>query len=209
MVVPSSQKFKPSEKVSHKIYQVPYKPGFVEYTTIQPILEGNNIQSMFAMAEVLSITCESALSSTEIHKELKGFDLLIYDSLAFCGVLLGEHLDIPRVEILTNPSHPVTCNHIMPMPVSYVPQQFTGFSDKMTFVERAKNLGMYVGIKLFVHFALNRPMDALKLKYNITPERSFQEAAGDVELVIFRADFAIEYAQPLLPGMLSSIEGRI
>ena len=44
-------------------------------------------------------------------------------------------------------------------------------------------------------------MDALKVKYNIKPERSFEEALADAEMVIIGADFAVEYPQPLLPGM--------
>ncbi len=74
----------------------------------------------------------------------------------------------------------------------------------MTVVERAINLGAYIGGKIFMQFAIYRPIEALKIKYNIKPERSFQKAAVDVELVIFRADFALEYAQPLLPGGQSS-----
>ena len=44
-------------------------------------------------------------------------------------------------------------------------------------------------------------MNGLKVKYNIKPERSWQQAVGDAELVIITADFALEYPQPLLPGM--------
>ena len=47
-------------------------------------------------------------------------------------------------------------------------------------------------------------MNALKFKYNITTDKSFQETVDGVELVLIRADFAIEFAQPLLPGMFSS-----
>ena len=43
-------------------------------------------------------------------------------------------------------------------------------------------------------------MNALKMRYNITPERSFEEAVADVELLLIMADFALEYPQPLLPG---------
>ena len=186
----------------HKIYQVPYKPGFLEDTLIRLEFEGNKLDMLVKMREVLPILCESALNSTEVLNQLKGFDLLIYDSLAFCGVLVGEHLDIPRVEILPGPPNtPFGFNHMTPMPVSYVPQLLTGFTDKMTFVERVINLGVYLVMKFSVPFANHRRMDALKVKYDIKPERSFQEAAGDVELVIITADFALEYAQPLLPGI--------
>ncbi|KAL9957658.1 hypothetical protein ACROYT_G034581 [Oculina patagonica] len=199
-VVPSTQKIMSSEKVPHKIYQVPYKPGFFEENITRPGLEGNKIQMFLTMRELVTTFCESALNSTEILNELKGFDLLIYENVDLCAVLIGELLDIPRVEVMPSPSNPAALKHMIPMPVSYVPQHLTGFSDKMTFVERTINLGMYVWMRLFWHFALYRPMNALKIKYNIKPERSFQEAAADVELVIFRADFALEYAQPLLPG---------
>ena len=188
--------------MQHKIYQVPFKPGFLEDTTIRLELEGHKLEMLFKMGEVLPTFCESVLNSTEVLNELKGFNLLIYDCLSFCGVLLGEHLDIPRVEILPAPPNvPFAFNQMIPMPVSYVPQMVTGFSDKMTFVQRAINLGVYLGMQFVVHFISNRPMDALKAKYNIKPERSFREAAGDVELVILTADFALDYAQPLLPGM--------
>ena len=44
-------------------------------------------------------------------------------------------------------------------------------------------------------------MNNLKVKYNIKSERSYEEAVGGAELVLIAADFALEYPQPLLPGM--------
>ena len=70
----------------------------------------------------------------------------------------------------------------------------------MTFVERAMNLAAFFGWRLFDLLVCGREMNALKIKYNIKPEQSFQEAVGSAELVLITADFALEYAQPLLPG---------
>ena len=165
-------------------------------------LEGRTFQFFLKMNEVLSTLCESVLNSTEIFKELEGFDLIIYDSISNGGVLIGEKLDIPRVEILPAPPNvPFVFAHMIPMPVSYVPQLITGFSDEMTFLERVLNLGAYLVFKLAFSLVSYRKMDALKVKYNIKPERSFQEALADAEMVIIGADFAVEYPQPLLPGM--------
>ena len=208
-MVPSSQKIKPSEKVPHKVYQVPYEPGFLEDAMIRLEFEGHKLQMLSKMGEVLHALCESVLNSTEILEDLKGFDLIFYDSLASCAVLIGEHLSIPRVELVPAPPNvPFSFKHMIPMPVSYVPQLLTGFTDKMTFLERVMNLGVYLGMKLFIQFAHERPIEALKVKYKIKPEQSYHEAAGNVELVIITADFAIEYPQPLLPGMKSSF-GRL
>ena len=200
MVVPSLQKIKPSDKVPHKIYQVPFNAEYLD-NLIQLEIEGRKLQVLFRLSETITGLCEGPLNSTELLKELKGFDLIVYDT-AFCGPLVGELLGIPRVEIF-----PFSLNmllevyHMKPMPISYVPQLLTGFTDKMTFMARVLNLGAYLVGKLFARLTYDRIMNALKVKYNITPERSYQETAGDVEMVLITADFALEYPQPLMPGV--------
>ena len=88
------------------------------------------------------------------------------------------------------------------MPVSYVPQLIKpDLTDKMTFGERVINLVAYLGSRLVLSLVLDRSMNNLKIKFNIKPERSFQEAVGDAEMVIITADFALEYPLPLLPGI--------
>ena len=201
-MVPSSRKIKHNDKVPHKIYQVPYKPGVLEDTLIPLDLEGRKLQFLWKLNEAIAVFCDNALSSENILKELKGFNLIIHDSPAICGALIGELLDIPRVEILPLPPNaPFGVNHMIPMPVSYVPQILLGFSDEMTFMERLMNLGGYLGLQLATHLVKDRPFNALKVKYNIKPERSIQETVADAEMLIITADFAVEYPQPLLPGM--------
>ena len=165
-------------------------------------LEGRQLQFFFKFSETLASLCEAALNSTEVFNKLKGFDLIVRDGLAFCAVLIGQKLGIPRIEILPEPPNaPVSFMHMMPMPVSYVPQLLTGFTDKMTFMQRVVNLGAYLGGQAMINLGFGRTLNALKVKYDIKPERSFQEAVGDTEMVIITADFALEYPQPLLPGM--------
>ena len=165
-------------------------------------MEGNKLHLFKKLSEAQITMCERFLQSTELQEKLKGVDIIVYDSLATCpATMLGERFGIPRVEILPLPlTAPFVFNHMVPMPISYVPQLFTGFSDKMDFMERVVNLGAYLAGNLLVHIAFYRPMNALKVKYNINPERTLQQAVGDAELLISTADFALEYAQPLLPG---------
>ena len=93
-----------------------------------------------------------------------------------------------------------------PMPVSYVPQlSKPDFTAKMTFIQRVLNLAAYFVGKLALSIVTDRTMNNLKIEYNVKPERSFQEAAGDAELVLITADFALEYPLPLLPGIQKMI----
>jgi len=188
--------------VAHTIYQVPYKSEFFEYDLARLEMEGNKFQLLKKVSEAQVTMCERFLQSTELQEKLKGVDIIVYDSVARCpAVMLGERFDIPRVEILPLPlTAAFVFTHMVPMPVSYVPQLFTGFSDNMKFLERVVNLGAYFAAKLLVYMAYNRPMSALKLKYNINPERSLQEAVSNADLLISTSDFALEYPQPLLPG---------
>lgn len=204
MVVSTMHKIKANDKVPHKIYEVAYKPNFLD--TIIPLeLEGRKLEFLMKLNEVLVGVCDGALNSTKVLKELKEFDVIIYDSISPCGALVGELLSIPTIEIITNaPNTPFGFSHMIPVPVSYVPQTLAGLTDKMSFMERVMNLIVYLGGQVFMNVVNGRGMDALKAKYNIKPERSFQETRGNAEMVIITADFALEYPQPLLPGMKKS-----
>lgn len=104
MVVPSSCRIKPSEKVEHTVYQVPYKSEFFEYDLARLEMEGNKFQLLRKVSEAQVTMCESFLQNTEFQEKLKGVDIIVYDSVAGCpAVMLGERYDIPRVEILPLP----------------------------------------------------------------------------------------------------------
>ena len=203
MVVSSDRPAKPDEKLPHKTFQVPYTPGFFEDKLIRPELEGNKYEIGWNFLNIQLVMCECLLNSSEILQELKSFDLIVFDSIAICGVLISELLNIPSVMIVIGPPNFfLSIYHMVPMPVSYVPQRVTGFPSKMTFMQRAINLVTYCASKVLLDLLLVRSMDALKAKFGINPERSYKDSYGDAELVIFVADFALEYPQPLLPGLL-------
>ena len=203
MVIPSTEKVQLSDRVQHKIFKVPYKPGFLENDMLKLELEGDKFRLVSKLMEVISTVCDSVLNDTKIMEELRGYDLLVYDVLGVCGALIGDRLGIPRVQIFVSPNSPF--DHMIPTPLSYIPLMvLPGFTDKMTFLQRVTNVVVYIGLSFCKDLILARPMNALKLKYNITTDKSFQETVDGVELVLIRADFAIEFAQPLLPGKFYS-----
>ena len=203
MVSPSTQQIKPNEKIRHIIYQVPFNPDFLD-DWLRLEIEGRNFELFTRTPKIISGLCGGALNSTDMLDELKKYDLIIHFAVINCASLVGEFLDIPRVEIFPYPPNNIfNFYHMTPMPSSYVPQfsMKPDLTDKMTFGERVINFVAYLCGKLFLSLVFDRSMNNLKIKYNIKPERSFQEAAGDAELVLITADFALEYPLPLLPGI--------
>ena len=206
LVISSAQKVKPSEKFAHKIFQVPFKEGTILETFAKEMIENGSLSwdTFKSLSEIDRISCECLLNDTEFVNSLKGFDLLIYDNIANCYVLLAEYLGLKRVEIAAlSPNGPPLAKHLVPMPVSYIPIPFPGepCTDKMTFMQQVLNLIMYILGQFMMSLLMYSNMDSTKMKYNITPEKSFLEAAGEAELLLMTSDFALEYPQPLLPGM--------
>ena len=197
----SATEIKPSERISHKVFQVPYATGTTAESVAKVIIEkGMSFEVMMQMDEMRRVVCNTLLNSTDFLESLRGHDLIIHDAGASCSVLLAEYLDIKRVEILPAPPNaPFVVYHKTPLPLSYIPQIMPGYTDEMTFLQRVVNMGSYVATRILMEI-MSKTMNDLKAKYNIRPEISFQEATGKAELVLVTADFALEYPQPLLPG---------
>lgn len=202
MVVSSDRQPKPNEKIPHKTFEIPYKAGFIEDLMIRPALEENKYKLGWNLLQIQLVMCESLLNSSDTLREFKSFDLIVFGSTGPCGVLVSQLLGIPSVTIVIGPPNQAisTTYHMVPLPLSYVPIRETGFPSKMTFVQRVVNSGIYSVTRVILDLFFVRSFDALKAKFNIKPERSFEEGLGDTELVIFVVDFALEVPQPLLPG---------
>lgn len=194
---------KPSQKITHKVFQVPYEAETTAESLAKDLMEkGTSLEVILNVNEMHRVLCECLLNSTDLLDNLRGFDLIVHDSVSACPVLVAEFLNIQRVEVLPgSPNQPFVLYHMVPMPLSYIPHSFPGFSDQMTFVQRVVNFGMSIFESRIFMGSLAETMNDVKFKYNIKPERSFQRAVSDAELLIISADFALEYPQPLLPGI--------
>ena len=203
MLVSSDRPTKANEKIPHKTFQVPYKAGFVEDLLIRPALEGGRYTVAWNYQKVQLVMCECLLNSSELLQELKNFDLIVFDAFAPCGVLLSEVLDIPNVMVVTgSPNDIFSAYRKAPLPLSYVPMRGSGFPSNMTFIQRVRNLFKYCFGRVLMELFFIRTMDQIKVKFNINPERSYRESYSDSALMLFLADFAMEFPQPLLPGWL-------
>lgn len=205
LVIPSTEKESRSdEKIPHKIFQVPFnRSAFGMEIVIRMAIEEGMFRALIKLNELHRVVCEQLLNNTELLQGLRSFDLIVSEVAAPCSVLVSHLLDIPHVVIFPfSPNIPRSSYFKIPLPLSYVPLHvMTTFTSKMSFTQRVMNVGVYAFYQLALHFMFERPMALLKEKYNITPGISYSEAVASFELVIIAADFALEYPQPLLPGL--------
>ena len=203
MLVSSDRPTKPNEKIPHKTFQVPYKPGFVEDLLIRPALAGGKYTVGWNYHKIQLVMCECLLNNSALLQELKNFDLIVFDCFAPCGVLLSEVLNIPNVMVVTgSPNDIFSVYRKSPLPLSYVPMRGSGFPSNMTFIQRVRNVLKYCFGRVLMELLFIRTMEEIKVKFNINPERSYSESFSDSALVLYLADFAMEFPQPLLPGWL-------
>lgn len=205
LVIPSTEKESRSdEKIPHKIVQVPFdRSDFGMELVMRTAIEEGMFRAVIKLTEFQRVTCEQLLNNTELLKELRNFDLIVYEASSACSVLVSHLLDIPNVVIFPFSPNVLGSSYFkIPLPLSYVPlHAVTTFTSKMSFTQRLMNVGLYVFYQFALHFMTDTPMVHLKEKYNIAPEISYSEAVANFELLIIAADFALEYPQPLLPGL--------
>ncbi|XP_037685836.1 UDP-glucuronosyltransferase 2B31-like isoform X3 [Choloepus didactylus] len=146
--------------------------------------------------------CEDVVSNKQLMRKLQEskFDIVLADAIGPCGELLAELLKIPFVYSIRNTagynferySGGLLC------PPSYVPVIFSELSDKMTFMERVKNM-LYMlyfdfwfqtfNVKTWNQFyseVLGRPT-------------TLYEMMGKAEMWFIRTYWDVEFPRPLLP----------
>ena len=191
------QALKKVDKFEQRVYQVPFPKGFAASLARSGMQNGFKAILTKGSNTMLQV-CESLINNTNLIQDLQIFELLVAD-VAFCGPILSDLLNIPRVELCPVPARVPASSRNIPAPPSYVPVFYTGNTDQMTFFQRVKNVLMYGLQMVLVELLFERKFNNLKMKYNIKPERNFWQAMADYEMILISTDFAIEYPHPLLP----------
>lgn len=209
MLLSSAQPFKPSDKFTIKVYQVPYEPGFEEKMIGSSISkdkqndtkdETSGFDKLNSLAEFHANFCRGLLD-WEGLKDLKP-DIIVGDSHFTCSGLVKDFFNVKLVLVcpsgLTHAMLPVFKS---PSPLSYAPQPFSGLDDRMSFTDRLTNLAGFLLANVIGRVFMFPAMDKVKQQYDIKPEVSTAEAFGKAELVLVQTHFALDFPRPLTPGM--------
>lgn len=147
--------------------------------------------------------CKSLFEDTKLVKYLKesSFDAVFLDPFDMCGLIVAKYLSLPSVVFTRG----VFCHYLeestqCPIALSYVPRDFSGFSDVMTFGQRLWNHIRHLEERLFCHYFFKNVLEIASeiLQTTVTASDLFSQ----ISIWLLRRDFVLNYPKPVMPNMV-------
>ncbi|KAM8969210.1 UDP-glucuronosyltransferase 2B31-like [Sarcophilus harrisii] len=120
-----------------------------EWRKLPLLVYGAAMQDMaFQYSRLVKQQCESAVLNNDLMEKLKKgrYEVVISDTMCPCAELIAEILGIPFIyslRFIMGNTYEKYCGGL-PSPPSYVPVPMAILTDKMTFMERVKNMLFYI-----------------------------------------------------------------
>ena len=153
-----------------------------------------------------SLWAESLVQFFDDEQKIKSlmdsqYDLVLTDPAIAPGVVLAKYLKLPTVLnvrwITSGDGHFA----IAPSPLSYIPVPGSGFTDKMNFIQRVKNMLFYSIILFQQKFMVGPSYDALCEKY-IEGGCDIISLLQEADIWLFRSDFVFDFPRPTMPNVI-------
>uniref|UniRef100_A0A8D0GQN8 UDP-glucuronosyltransferase n=1 Tax=Sphenodon punctatus TaxID=8508 RepID=A0A8D0GQN8_SPHPU len=147
--------------------------------------------------------CDGVVWNEKLLRKLEAshFDVLLSDPLLPCGELVAEKLNIPFVytfRFSIGNTVERLCGSL-PAPPSYVPASMGGMTDKMSFMERTKNMLFYVFQDVLYHHAFWKGWSQYYSDVLGRPT-TLCETMGKAEMWLIRTYWDFEFPRPFLPN---------
>ncbi|NWS09255.1 UD11 glucuronosyltransferase, partial [Motacilla alba] len=209
-----SMHIKPSKNLVMKRYSVPYTKEEMDKDFKAFFLGsfevGTSFGRFFHMREGMKTitafwvsSCRHLLQNKELmsYLEESKFDAILTDPVVPCGAILAEHLSLPSMYFLRG----IPCGLDFeatqcPNPPSYVPRVFTDLTDRMTFLQRVKNLLFDIPNVFLCDFAFE-PYSRLASEF-LQREVTVLDLLRKGSIWLLRLDFVLDYPRPLMPNII-------
>lgn len=162
-----------------------------------------NVERLVNFTSMQVRGCEGLLYDQPLMQHLRGegFELMLTDPFLPCGSILAEAFSIPAVYFLRGlpcglEDQAAQC----PSPVSYVPRFNTDNTDRMNFLQRLKNMMMFM-LESYLCKVMYRSFDELTSRY-LEKDMTYTELIGKGAIWLLRYDFSFEYPRPSMPNMI-------
>ncbi|XP_061463767.1 UDP-glucuronosyltransferase 1A1-like isoform X1 [Rhineura floridana] len=187
-----------SDKLLRSLRETPFKTLPFLKTVVELYINVSEVTSMFASA------CRLLLHDTELVKFLQqsNFDAMFSDPVLPCSPILAEYLSLPTIYFLRGLPCALDYQAAQcPRPLSYIPSDFTSYSDHMTFTERVKNVLMMSLTSSFCHSYFGK-FDNLASEF-LQRKITILELFSKTSIWLMRTDFVFGYPRPVMPNMVS------
>ncbi|KAB5522320.1 hypothetical protein PHYPO_G00158220 [Pangasianodon hypophthalmus] len=200
-----------------EIIQVPHTKQDVinmldEFTKywMYDVQHGNMIQTSLKIKEILDMSteknqalCRELFAREDLLEKWRKeqFDILLTDPVNMCGELLALKLNLPFI-ISLRYSIGSTLERLcgqLPTPPSYVPVVSLGYTDKMDFPQRVKNILVSLFQDFLFTFLTASKWDPLYSELMGKPT-TLCETMGKADIWLIRTYWDFEYPRPLLPN---------
>ncbi|XP_048220626.1 UDP-glucuronosyltransferase 2B31-like [Perognathus longimembris pacificus] len=181
--------------INEWIYELPKYSFWKAYSEMQ--------RTFMHFSDVNERLCKDVVFNKKLMAKLQKskFDVVLADPVVPCGELLADLLGIPFVYTLhffPGYTYEKYCGGI-PVPPSYVPVPISGLTDRMTFLERVKNMIFVMffdfGLEIFNEKRWNQFYSEVLGR----PTTIF-EAMSKADIWLIRTYWDIEFPRPLLPN---------
>lgn len=143
------------------------------------------------------------LDDQELMRNLKDskFDLVLTDPSWGAGLIMAKYLNLPLVYnvrwLLPDEAHLA----IAPSPLSYIPITGSRNTDKMTFLQRFKNIVFHLTTRIQSYLVVKLVYQKICDKY-LGLGNDFNQLMLDADLWLMRVDFVFEYPRPTMPNVV-------
>ncbi|XP_038557751.1 UDP-glucuronosyltransferase 2C1-like [Micropterus salmoides] len=158
--------------------------------------------TFFEAHTVVGEFVSAILDDQELMRKMKDskFDVMLTDPCWGGGVILAKYLNLPLVYnvrwLLGEEGHLA----VAPSPLSYIPITGSGYTDKMSFFQRVKNMVLHL-ISHTQNHLVKQIYQAISDKY-LGPDYDYNQLMLDADLWLMRVDFVFEFPRPTMPNVI-------
>uniref|UniRef100_A0A1A8N0J8 UDP-glucuronosyltransferase n=2 Tax=Nothobranchius TaxID=28779 RepID=A0A1A8N0J8_9TELE len=166
-------------------------------------LEYDLVRHFDLMTKQVLQMVEDIFENTKFMQSLQdaNYDVLLTDPAIGGGVLLGHRLALPLVFNVRWTIQGEGHQAIAPSPLSYVPISGSELTDKMTFMQRVKNIIYYVFTCLQILYITEPNYPPFVHRY-FGSDVHYMELFQAADIWLMRNDFTFEFPRPTMPNIV-------
>ncbi|XP_004084561.1 UDP-glucuronosyltransferase 2A2 [Oryzias latipes] len=152
-----------------------------------------------AVCELVSAVLDDAALMKTLNESK--FDLVLTDPCWGGGAILAKYLNLPLVYNVRWLTPMEAHFSIAPSPLSYVPVTGSGNTDRMTFLQRVKNVILYL-VTYTQNDVLAKQIYQPTCDKYLGPDHDFNQIKTDADIWLMRSDFVFDYPRPTMPNVV-------